>query len=151
AEEIAGHLGPLCEPGALVGICVERSTEMVAALLAVWKAGATYLPLDPSHPQQRLQFILENSGARVLLTEQAFAGLFPGIEIPLLRLEDTRTPLRSEPRMARPDPDELAYVLYTSGSSGKPKGVPIRHKSLANLLHSMRTILRFTSEDRILA
>src|SRR5262249_18952304 len=80
AEEIANHLCFVCKSGTLVGICVDRSTEMLAALLGIWKAGAAYVPLDPTHPQQRLNLILEDSGAQVLLTEQKLAGLFPNLK-----------------------------------------------------------------------
>src|SRR5262249_10341235 len=151
AEEIADHLRHVCVPGALVGICLERSTEMLAALLGIWKAGAAYVPLDPTHPRQRLHLILEDSGAQVLLTEQKLTGLFPHLNVPVLRLEDARAPQNSSRALTTSDPADLAYVLYTSGSTGRPKGVPIKHKSLANLLHSMSGILDFTSADRFLA
>jgi amino acid adenylation domain-containing protein len=152
ASAIASHLvNAGVMRGSLVGICVERSPDMLAGLLGIWKAGAAYVPLDPSYPRQRLQFILEDSGAHVLLIERGLEGVLPGLEIPVLRMEDTGERLGSDRVGSAPLPDDLAYVLYTSGSSGKPKGVPIRHQSLVNLLSSMAKTLGFTPAERVLA
>ena len=152
ADAIASHLGRMgVKRGSLVAICVERSPAMLAALLGIWKAGAAYVPLDPSYPSQRLQFILEDSGAHALLIERALEGLFPRLEIPVLRLDASHQRLGVERGESAPGAEDLAYVIYTSGSTGKPKGVPIRHRSLVNLLASMSKTLEFTATERVLA
>jgi non-ribosomal peptide synthetase component F len=113
-------------PERLVGLCVERSPEMVVALLAVLKAGGAYVPLDPGHPRERLEAILADSGARVLLTESSLLGgcSLDGAESVLLDEEEEDLPAALPPV----DPEGLAYVIYTSGSTGRPKGVEVPHR-----------------------
>ena len=126
----------------LVGLCVERSLDLVVGLLAMLKAGGAYLPLDPSYPAERLGFMLADAGAPVLVTRGGLAGQLPGAAA---RRWCTSMPTR--PQIARqpsraPDvrlhPENPAYVIYTSGSTGRPKGVVVAHGALANLLLSMR-------------
>jgi amino acid adenylation domain-containing protein len=119
-------------PGDRVGVCAGRSPEMVAGLLGVLAAGAAYVPLDPAYPTERLRFMLEDSGARLLLASAATRGLLPVEERSVARLEDVLArELRREAGGGPPevDPDHLAYVIYTSGSTGRPKGVGIAHRS----------------------
>ncbi|MCY1071409.1 amino acid adenylation domain-containing protein [Nannocystis sp. RBIL2] len=116
---------------ARIGVCMERSPELVVALLAVWKAGAAYVPLDPEGGAERLAFILADAGAPVLL-----AG--PRVELPgyagrVLRIADDRE-LDERPPPRRTGPESLAYVVYTSGSTGRPKGVLVEHRGLTNLV-----------------
>jgi len=120
-------------PDVLVGLCADRSADLVVGLLAVLKAGGAYVPLDPTHPRERLAYIFADSGARVLLTERALAGNHDGAEVVLLdeEEEDVRVPLPAA------DPENLAYVIYTSGSTGKPKGVEVRHRGVVNYLATM--------------
>jgi amino acid adenylation domain-containing protein len=124
-------------PETVVGLCCERSCGMVAALLGVLKAGGAYLPLDPGFPAERLAFQLADSGARVLVADEASAGRFPGISLPLVQLDEDWTAFADEspaPVENLAEPRHLAYVIYTSGSTGRPKGVMVEHGSLASYL-----------------
>ena len=143
ANQLAHYLRKMgVGPDARVGICVERSFEMIVGLLAILKAGGAYVPLDPAYPAERLSYMLADSIPVVLLTQGHLAGLFPGISdtLPLLDLTDasawSRQP-QSNPQCAaiRLMPEHLAYVIYTSGSTGQPKGVAIEHRSLCNLIY----------------
>jgi amino acid adenylation domain-containing protein len=122
----------------LVGICTEPCVEMVVGLLGILKAGAAYLPLDPTYPQQRLNWMLADSSVQVLLTQQH---LIEKLQVPSIICLDTHTKQEGKPLTlsppappAPPAPDNLAYVIYTSGSTGKPKGVAVAHGSLLNLV-----------------
>jgi len=139
-------------PDRLVGICVERSVDMVAALLAVVKAGAAYLPLDPLLPQERLSYMLEDSGASLVVTQESLRASLPGFSGTVVLLDGKRWKSNSRDNLAvAVQPDHLAYVIYTSGSTGKPKGVEIPRGALTNFLWSMREWLGLTTEDRSLA
>jgi amino acid adenylation domain-containing protein len=125
----------------LVGVCMERSLEMEIALLGILKAGGAYLPLDVSFGTGRIQYVLEEAGAKVLITQESLLNLMPRTQAELLCLEPSWNLIRDEsdePVPSEVGPSNLAYVIYTSGSTGKPKGVQIEHRSLANLLCSMR-------------
>jgi amino acid adenylation domain-containing protein len=143
ASQVASHLrGMGVSPGVVVGICMPRGLELVAALIGIQKAGGAYLPLDPDFPPERLGYMLADSGARALVT----AGPLPrGVEVPpgvrVVDLEVARASLDAEPAAplaGRAGPVDLAYVIYTSGSTGRPKGVRIPHAALSNFLASMR-------------
>jgi amino acid adenylation domain-containing protein len=127
------------QPGDGVGLGLERSVEMVVAMLAVVKAGAFYLPLDPALPAERRQFILEDSRVRLLLVDDADANVPIVTGVTVISLASARDAIDAEPatRPAAPATlDHIAYVLYTSGSTGRPKGVAVGHRALANLLQS---------------
>ncbi len=134
-------------PGGLVGICIERSPEMVGSLLAVMMAGGAYVPLDPRHPRERLAQVIEDSGITLLL-----AGRDPSVDTvaKILRVTGPQ-PQFADPLPAAARPEDLAYVIYTSGSTGKPKGVAIEHLALINLLRSMEQTPGLTSEDTLVA
>ncbi|MEV4345971.1 amino acid adenylation domain-containing protein [Actinoplanes sp. NPDC049596] len=119
-------------PDDTVGVCLERTPVMVAALLGVWLAGAGYLPLDPSYGAKRVDYMLRNSGTSVVLTDGATEQLldWAAAGARSLTVSETRTAV-VEP--APVDPENLAYVIYTSGSTGRPKGVMLRHGGLANI------------------
>jgi amino acid adenylation domain-containing protein len=125
-------------PETVIGLCMDRSTDLVVSLLAILKAGAAYLPLDPSYPQARLSFMLEDAGARALLTQAHLRSRLPqsgdmhvmDVSAQWAFISQTAA-LECETMLS---PDNLAYVIYTSGSTGKPKGVMLRHGSLANYL-----------------
>ncbi len=157
SSRLAGRLAELgVGDGALVGLHLERSLEMVAAMLAVWKAGAAYLPLDPSFPEERLRFMIEDSGAALVLTQAASAGARPGAPVRFLELDDAaeRAAIAAAAPVARrpaAGAEALAYVLYTSGSTGRPKGVEITHRALVNFLDSMAEQPGLGAEDRLLA
>ena len=136
--------------GALVGVYLDRSPEMVAALIAILAAGAAYLPLDPRFPPARLDQIVEDAQPQMLLTQRALQGSLPTSPARVVVFDDGEAPGEPSPRRAIA-PDDLAYVLYTSGSTGRPKGVEIDHRALANLLGSMRDTPGFAARDALLA
>src|SRR6185295_12065419 len=134
AERLAWRLRGLgVGPEARVGLCAERSPEMVAGLLGILKAGGAYVPLDPGYPRERLAFLLEDSGAAVVLGGASVLDRLPaGAQVVPLEDEEPGGP---EGAGAPPvSPDHLAYLIYTSGSTGRPKGVAIEHKSATALL-----------------
>lgn len=122
--------------GALVAVCVERSPEMVMALLGIWKAGAAYVPLDPGYPRDRLAFMMTDSDARTLVMTDSLRPLFPDVSDRILSLDgDPALARASDARPRAPGaPESLAYVMYTSGSTGRPKGAMITHRGLVNYL-----------------
>ncbi|MBW8841114.1 MAG: AMP-binding protein, partial [Sphingomonadales bacterium] len=137
-------------PGELVGICLDRSPDMVAALFAVHRIGAAYLPLDPDFPAARLDYIATDAGAAALLTERRLSHILPDCPLKRILIEDVAPAGTTRPAVAV-QPGDLAYVLYTSGSTGNPKGVEIGHEALINLLTSFRADPGFTPEDSLLA
>ncbi|MEC3979513.1 non-ribosomal peptide synthetase [Amycolatopsis sp. H20-H5] len=122
--------------GSLVGVLLERRPEMLVALLAVHRAGAAYLPIDPRYPAQRVAYVLGDSAVEVVLTQASLAGPL-GDASHTVVLVDAPSPPSAALDESGPDGDELAYVIYTSGSTGRPKGVMISHGALANFLLSM--------------
>jgi amino acid adenylation domain-containing protein len=137
----------------LVGVCLEREAALLVALLAIHKAGAAYLPIDPAQPPARNADILAQAAPRLLLTREALAGLFDGglTVVTLESLEPTLTTF-SEANPGLPvQPRQLAYSLYTSGSTGRPKGVQIAREALANFLQGIQAHARLTANDRLLA
>ncbi|WP_444948077.1 amino acid adenylation domain-containing protein [Micromonospora ureilytica] len=118
-----------------VGVCLPRTPELVVALLAVLKAGACYVPLDPAYPPARVAFMTVDSGARLVLTRADLAGRFPDLAVPIDRLDLPGD--GTEPAVPT-TPANLAYVIYTSGSTGRPKGVAIEHRSASLLMHWTR-------------
>ena len=141
-------------PGTVVGICLERSLEILVGLLATLKAGGGYLPLDPAHPAQRLAYMLGDSAARVLLCEKQMMSDLSGSTatvLPLEKWDNIAAGASNENPPCRVGPDDVAYVLYTSGSTGKPKGVLISQRALVNLLCSMRRWFDFNADDILLA
>ncbi|HEU5383401.1 MAG TPA: amino acid adenylation domain-containing protein [Ktedonobacteraceae bacterium] len=146
------HLG--VGPEVMVGICVERSLEMVIGLLGILKAGGTYVPLDPAYPKDRLAFILADIQAPVLLTQQQLMQELPPHQARVICLDTdwetiARESVTNPGRSAAPQ--NSAYVIYTSGSTGKPKGVTIPQQALVNFLWCMREHLALTQQDILLA
>jgi amino acid adenylation domain-containing protein len=138
-------------PEVLVGISLERSAEMVVALLAILKAGGAYLPLDPAYPLDRLRLMLEDSGARLLIAADGADELAPpGLRV--LRVDDPAIATESaRPPEVEVAPSQLAYIIYTSGSTGRPKGVQVSHGALANFLTAMRRRPGLAAEDALVA
>lgn len=138
ANRLASRLRALdVRPEALVGVCMPRSIEMVVAILAVLKAGGAYVPLDATYPEQRLAFIVNDAGVRVILTQERLRENLPGGMAHLICLDCVLEELAEQSPDNHPDalkPDNLAYVLYTSGSTGQPKGVMIGHRGLVSYL-----------------
>ena len=139
--------------GDVIGLALDRSPEMVISLLAILKSGAAYVPLDPEYPKDRIEFMLEDSSAKVLLTSKKYHNHFASNTKEIL-IEDALDQLNNysaeEPEVYFSS-EKLAYILYTSGSTGKPKGVQIRHYNLVNFLLSMQKEPGMTSDDKILA
>ncbi len=155
ANRIARHLRACgAGPGRFVGLCMERSIDLVAGLLAIVKSGAAYLPLDPAFPRDRLAFMLEDSAAPVLLTAGPAAGDLPPTTARVVRLDADRAAIAAqsadnlEPSAGPEDP---VYVIYTSGSTGKPKGVVVPHRALTNFLWSMQREPGLTDRDTVVA
>ncbi|HEV8581215.1 MAG TPA: amino acid adenylation domain-containing protein [Thermoanaerobaculia bacterium] len=138
ADRLAGRLRTLgVGPEARVAVCLSRGPELLVAILAVWKAGGAFVPLDPAYPRDRLAWMLEDSQPRVVLTETALAGMVPeGIVAARILLDaaPAAEPAAASVMAAGAAPDDLAYVLYTSGSTGRPKGVMVPHRGLVNYL-----------------
>ncbi|KAB8315454.1 non-ribosomal peptide synthetase [Tolypothrix campylonemoides VB511288] len=155
SNQLAHYLQKLgVKPEVLVGICVERSLDMVIGLLAILKAGGAYVPLDPSYPQERLAFILEDAQVPVLLTQASLMEAMPQHKAKVVCLDTDWHLIAQQSKknlFSQLTTDNLAYVIYTSGSTGKPKGVQIPHKALNNFLYSMRQKPGLTEEDTLLA
>jgi amino acid adenylation domain-containing protein len=141
-------------PGVLVGIAVDRSIGMVAALIGILAVGAAYVPLDPSYPRDRLAHMAEDSGLHVLVTERKYAELLDHPAGGLLLLDGDAAEIERASDAAldhRPLPEGRAYVIYTSGSTGKPKGVAVPHRALTNFLLSMAAAPGVAASDVLLA
>ncbi|HEX7241707.1 MAG TPA: amino acid adenylation domain-containing protein, partial [Longimicrobiaceae bacterium] len=137
-------------PERLVGVFMERSAERVAALLGVLESGAAYLPLDPEYPAGRVAWVLEDSGASVLLTQEGLRSRLPELGEGVVVLDGEGTSGAPEPTRADVSPDSLAYVVYTSGSTGRPKGVAVEHGAAAAHLATFARMLGIGPEDRVL-
>jgi amino acid adenylation domain-containing protein len=155
ANQLAHHLQSLgVGAETLVGICVERSIEMVVGLLGALKAGGAYVPLDPSYPAKRLALMLDDSGIKVLLTQQHLLKALPAHAATIVCVDDDREAIA---RKSEENPSSevtqrnLAYVIYTSGSTGRPKGVQVEHAAVVNFLTSMWDKPGLTSDDVSLA
>jgi amino acid adenylation domain-containing protein len=141
-------------PEVLVGICVERSQEMIIGLLAIMKAGGAYLPLDVGYPPDRLALILADCQPGLLLTQEHLRHKLPRHGAEVLCLDRNWAMVAQESKDEPPSllsPDNTAYVIYTSGSTGKPKGVAVAHKSLVNFLASMQREPGIESADVLIA
>ncbi|MGF2037455.1 MAG: non-ribosomal peptide synthetase [Nostoc sp. CmiVER01] len=151
ANQLAHHLQTLgVGPEVLVGICVERSLEMIVGLLGILKAGGAYVPLDSAYPQERLAYMLSDSQVKVLLTTEKLAANLPEHKASLVYL-DTEISCESQDNLlSRVKPENLAYVIYTSGSTGKPKGVLIAHQGLCNLAQAQIDSFDVQPNSRIL-
>ena len=145
--------------GVVVGLCVERGVDLLAGLLGILKAGGAYLPLDPGHPRARLDFMLADAAAPVLLTQRALRAELPLEAARVICLDDAedlapRSSAAPEPPRgedAEPDAQSPAYVLYTSGSTGKPKGVVVPHSAAVNLLRAVSRSPGMSAADVVLA
>ncbi|MDH0301929.1 MULTISPECIES: non-ribosomal peptide synthetase [unclassified Pseudomonas] len=137
ANALAHHLIALgVLPDDRVAVVARRGPDTLVALLAVLKAGAGYVPVDPTHPDERLRYLLDDSAPVVVLAQQALFERLPGLNVPLLALDRPDWPARDDnPQVPGLGVNHLAYVIYTSGSTGEPKGVMVEHHTLANLVH----------------
>lgn len=155
ANQLAHYLRSIgVGPESLVGICLERSLEMVVGLLGVLKAGGSYVPLDPAYPRDRLALMIEDSQLPLLLTQTTLCHQFLEQNVRIVCIDADWEAIAQQPN---PNPnsgvgsDNLAYTIYTSGSTGKPKGVQLCHRTVVNFLNSMRHQPGLTAEDVLLA
>ncbi|HEY7510304.1 MAG TPA: amino acid adenylation domain-containing protein, partial [Vicinamibacteria bacterium] len=140
-------------PDVRVGICMERSAEMVVGLLAILKAGGAYVPLDPGYPRERLAFMLEDSAVGVLLTQERLAAALPAHRAAVVAVDAEAAALAVLPAHAPASgvtPAHLAYVIYTSGSTGRPKGAMNQHGAVCNRLLWMQETYGLGTDDRVL-
>jgi amino acid adenylation domain-containing protein len=150
ANQLAHYLQTLgVGADVLVGICVERSIETIVGILGILKAGGGYLPLDPSNPQQRLEYILQDAKVKILVTESSSSEKLTGCQVTIcldtdLHIIDTYPTANLA---HRGQPDNLAYVIYTSGSTGQPKGVAVNHGNVVRLFTTTADWYRFTDRD----
>jgi amino acid adenylation domain-containing protein len=157
ANQLAHYLQRMgVGPEVMVGVCMERSLEIVVALLAILKAGGAYVPLDPTYPSERLAFMLEDTQLPVILTQAAVAAMLPTSMAQVIVLdqdgedwkhiahEDSTNPASSVTQ------DNLAYVIYTSGSTGQPKGVMVAHRSICNYILWMQDTYPLSGADGVL-
>ncbi|WP_437561756.1 amino acid adenylation domain-containing protein [Sorangium sp. So ce542] len=154
ANQLAHHLRAHgVRRGALVGVCMPRSPNMIVALLAVLKAGGAYVPLDPTYPRDRLAFMIEDARPALLIAQPELLEALPAALPPVVRLGESEPAFPHE-RADDPDagalPEDLAYVIYTSGSTGRPKGVLIEHRSLSAFAEAQRKQLGVEPGTRVL-
>ena len=154
ANRLARHLAARgVAPGSLVGLCLERSADLVVAWLAVSKAGAAYVPLDPSWPAERLAHMVGDAGLASAVTQRELVPLLPA-GLACLALDEAREAIEAQddaPLALALPPDARAYVIYTSGSTGRPKGVEVEHRSVAAFLAAMAVQPGFAAGERLLA
>lgn len=145
--------------GSIVGILLERSVAMAVSMLAVMKSGAAYLPLDPSYPDARLRYLLEDSGAALMIASGELGERLPFGGAKVIIEAEIKVPEGSDLHLASPepsklsqeaDPDNVAYVIYTSGTTGAPKGIAVAHRGMASMRESILGELGITAHDRIL-
>ena len=155
ANKLAHYLRGLgVGPDSLVGISIERSLELAIGVLGILKAGAAYVPFDPTFPKDRLAFMIEDTSVPVLLTSRRLAGELPAHRARVVCLDSDWKQIALESNEnpgAIASPDNLVYVIYTSGSSGRPKGVRSNHRGLTNILGSLQREPGITADDTVLS
>jgi amino acid adenylation domain-containing protein len=155
ADQLAGYLRKLgVTPGVMVGVFLERSLDMIIAVLGVMKSGGAYVPMDPTYPVERVSFVLADANVPVLLTQEKLVQNLTISGIRFVYLDTSWEEIKRESADAPPaqvTSDDLAYVIYTSGSTGTPKGVEIPHRAVVNLLNSMRKRPSLGAQDTLLA
>ncbi|HEU4451768.1 MAG TPA: amino acid adenylation domain-containing protein, partial [Longimicrobium sp.] len=137
-------------PETRVALLLERSVDLVVALLAVLKTGAAYVPIDPAYPAERAAYMLDNSGARLVVTQESLGERVDGRGVPVLRVDADRSEIEREddsPLAVEVDPESLAYVIYTSGSTGRPKGVGVTHANVHRLFTATDPWFGFGGDD----
>ena len=154
ANQLAHHLALVgVGPEVRVGIYLERSTEMITGLLATLKAGGVYVPLDPAYPQERISFMMRDSGAQVLLTQKRFLGTLSENLPQVICLDDESSGIRNQSEHnldSKISNSNLAYIIYTSGSTGTPKGVMIEHQGICNLAAAQIHAFQIEAGSRVL-
>ena len=152
SNQLARHLaGREVADEALVGLCLPRTPELIVALLGILKAGAAYLPLDPGHPAERLQHILRDAAVSIVITNEELAQRLGGAPLQSVVLDADRREIARESiadSNHRVDPEQLAYVVYTSGSTGEPKGISVPHRALTNHTLALAERYAISASDR---
>lgn len=144
------------EKGSLVGVCMDRSENLIAVLISIWKADCAYVPLDPDYPKARLKYMAETAGISLLVTEMDLVDRLADYPVKTIIFDTEIDKIEAIDgstvnKHFNSAPEDLAYVIFTSGSTGKPKGVKIPHRALANFMYSMLKIPGFSNEDILLA
>lgn len=139
------------KPRDLVAVALDPSCDLIVALLAVWKAGAAYVPLDPHHPAERLAIVLEDADPAILITTSDLSEGLPGIQVPKVLLDREPIALADQSPDVATSSEDLAYVIYTSGSTGRPKGVEVEHRNLVAFLAAMQLEPGLEPSDRVLS
>ena len=151
ANQLAHHLQVMgVSSEVLVGLCVERSIEVIIGILGILKAGGAYVPLDPAYPQERLAFMLEDTNLKVVLTKTEWIEILPVITASVICLDADWQKIEQQSQenpVCDVTPENLAYLIYTSGSTGKPKGVQMPHASVGYYLQAIAKILPVNSND----
>lgn len=156
ANQLAQHLITLgVRDNTLVGLSVTRSLDMLVGMLGILKAGGAYVALDPANPDERLHYMVENSGINLVVTQREISTKYPNLKCVPLNDIDLISVLESYPEhnqelVSTPGPHSLAYVIYTSGSTGKPKGVMLSHQGAVNLVQCKEPMFEVTPESRVL-
>ncbi|WP_418603968.1 non-ribosomal peptide synthetase [Hwangdonia sp.] len=134
ANLVAGYLlNEIKTTNEIVGLCIDKSVDMIVGMLAILKSGCAYLPIDPEYPEQRINFMLNDAKVSTVITQQSFSHLFDAHKIKQLHIEKLNEPTSTDNKKPSDTKDtDLAYIIYTSGSTGQPKGVPITHKNIIN-------------------
>lgn len=149
ANQLARHFRSLgVGPEAVVGICLERSLDLIVGILGILKAGGAYLPLDPAYPPDRLSFMLEDAGTRVLLTSEDLVQKIPAPDLAVVLINGSTIAEESKENLENNCvPENLAYVIYTSGSTGKSKGVVVTHANVVRLFETTESSFHFGADD----
>ncbi|GLY28383.1 amino acid adenylation domain-containing protein [Kineosporia sp. NBRC 101731] len=140
-------------PGARIGLCLRRDTDLPTAVLAVLKTGAAYVPLDPSHPPARVADVASDAGLLAVIAHSGAGAAVSGVDAPVVVLDEVGAELDLMPAHDPPlaaGPGDVAYVIYTSGSTGKPKGVLLEHRGVVSFIDSCRDLFVLTPQDRVL-
>jgi amino acid adenylation domain-containing protein/non-ribosomal peptide synthase protein (TIGR01720 family) len=143
-------------PNKIVGLCLERTENLYIGLLGILKSGAAYLPLDPAYPKDRLEHMILDSKASLIISQQNLFGFLSDFSVQVIDIEqdwekaDKKSLLRSESLFSGLDPSNPAYIIYTSGSTGKPKGVLVSHRSVMNHNLAIQAAFKIAQEDRVL-
>ncbi len=151
-NEIASRLMTLAlSPESRVGVCLQRTPNLISAIMGIMRAGLAYVPIDPNLPRERIFSMIRGGRISAFLTDDLSADRLPESELTVFNLDVSTEPIEAPAAYPEIHPDQLAYVIFTSGSTGQPKGVAISHRALSNFLEGMQALISLTKEDRLAA